>query len=370
MAILPGQSSTGNTRNLLFASGDQGAAASVNQDLAQNAAQSPSKLFSAALLDLLKRYQTLGTRRFQETQFSGQEEQSRRIFDTPSSLIGANPSLQSSVRSAASSAVQPTITGAQQGQQTFTEQIRSLGDSLTQAQEIGKFLVESEEKEAQNARDLIFKVPGAVKKLGEQERRKLEQKAGLQKGLIDLLPEEEPKLTQVDLGDRVAFVDAQGNEVKSIKKGLKPEDVTTTSEDKVQEAADSISLINELIPKTREISGVFRTGRVTGSYDKLKQLTSKLALGARKLIKGSGTVSDYEAKVLSDSTNSLGGARLSEKFIEQELKKIRGVLRSNAGENVDIKIIDPQTGQLIDEGPLNREDIADASIQGYIIEYK
>lgn len=42
----------------------------------------------------------------------GQREQIGRVFQTPSDLIGASPQLQSSVRNAAVSAVQPTIGGA------------------------------------------------------------------------------------------------------------------------------------------------------------------------------------------------------------------------------------------------------------------
>jgi len=139
------------------------------------------------------------------------------------------------------------------------------------------------------------------------------------------------------------------------------------------ETGAALQLVNELIPKSSELAGLVRTGRFTGSADKLKQLISNLSVNARKLIKGQGQVSDYEAKVLADSTNALGSGyfsgKLSEGYFEQELKKIRGVINANAGQQVSVKVTDHGSGQS-KIGNLGREDIFDAASKGFIIEYQ
>ena len=138
------------------------------------------------------------------------------------------------------------------------------------------------------------------------------------------------------------------------------------------ETGQALQLVNEILPNAKELSGLIRIGKFTGSAEKLKQLVSNLSVNARKLIKGQGQVSDYEAKVLADSTNALGqgyfSGRLSEKNFEYELKRIRGVLNSNAGMAVSVRVTDPSTGE-VKQGPLSRDDIFDAASQGYIVEY-
>lgn len=97
------------------------------------------------------------------------------------------------------------------------------------------------------------------------------------------------------------------------------------------------------------------------------QLKAQLALGARSLLKGSGAVSDYEAKVLQDSTSSLG-RNLNNADFKQALINIRGVLKTNSGQAAEVKVTDPSTGKT-KQGPLTGAEIYDAVSQGFAINY-
>lgn len=130
----------------------------------------------------------------------------------------------------------------------------------------------------------------------------------------------------------------------------------------------ALQVVNDLLPRVSSIAGVFRTGALTGDKAKLDQLISQLSLNARGLIKGSGAISDFEAQTLEKSASALSGSRLSENFIDQELRKIRGTLNANAGLSVQVRVTDPQSGQTKD-GSLDRNAIFDAASQGYQIEY-
>ena len=139
------------------------------------------------------------------------------------------------------------------------------------------------------------------------------------------------------------------------------------------ETGQALQLVNELLPRVDEISGLIRTGKFTGSNAKLQQLTSTLSLNARKLIKGTGTVSDFEARMLQETATALDSGyfsgRMSNNYIEGELKRIRGVLNANAGQQVMVKITNPNTNE-IKQGNLGRDDIFSAASQGFIIEYQ
>jgi len=151
--------------------------------------QTPSQKFSSLLADLLRRHQQLGTRPFAEQSFAGQEEQIRRTEQTPADLIGASPEIQSGVRAAQVGAVQPTVSGAQQGKQTYSEQLRSFGDALTTTRQFFTDLQTQENKKRDDARALIKDSltlfgGSAFDKANDEELTRLEKEAGLPKGYI------------------------------------------------------------------------------------------------------------------------------------------------------------------------------------------
>ena len=156
---LPYQGTGGTAiRDLQIQSGDSAAQLTQSRGQAQGVASSvpSSSQFGNALLQLLKRHQQLGTKKFQEASIRGQEEQANRISArTPSSLIGASPSVQSSVRQSAASAVQPTIEGARSNAQTLSEQINSLGSAIDSARQFASDFEASKQRQQESAQNII-----------------------------------------------------------------------------------------------------------------------------------------------------------------------------------------------------------------------
>lgn len=130
------------TRQLLANAGDPGAALSLTRGQASSVADStPATKFSLALMDLLKRYQTLGTAPMQQQGFNAQSQQNQAILNqTSPDLIGAAPGVQAGVRSGQAGVYDPTIQGAQQAGQTFSEQLRGFGSAVDAARAFAKDL--------------------------------------------------------------------------------------------------------------------------------------------------------------------------------------------------------------------------------------
>ena len=112
--------------------------------------------FGLLLMDLLRQQQQLGTRPFAEQGFNAQEEQVRRLGQqTSPELIGASPQIQQQARSAATGALEPTIKGAQEGQQTFGESIKSLGSGIESARGFLQDYETQQDKQRDDARSVI-----------------------------------------------------------------------------------------------------------------------------------------------------------------------------------------------------------------------
>jgi len=147
-------------RNLQIQSGEPAAIMQGSQQQVQNFSQpsqpSVSQQFGPLLMDLLKKHQQLGTSGFAKQGFDAQAAQNARISaEAPSSLIGASPSLQASARSASAQALEPTISGARSAQQTFSEQLGSFRDSLTEARNYLKEIQAQEEATRGRAADIV-----------------------------------------------------------------------------------------------------------------------------------------------------------------------------------------------------------------------
>jgi len=208
-----------------------------------------------------------------------------------------------------------------------------------------------------------------------------------------LLAPGEDKAPDFTLGAGQVRFDAQG---EIIAKGP-PKPVSAVAEAKAIERTEkdaaardtqisTISLINSLLgsPDLATVSGKSRfgiparlagTANVKGQLSQLKALTS---LEGRNQLKGTGTISDFEAQMLSNAANALnfaigddGRVAMSDVAVEQNLKNIRGVLLSKAGEPVTIIATDP-AGVLPSETFENvtRADIQNAALNGLIIDYQ
>jgi len=120
-----------------------------------------------------------------------------------------------------------------------------------------------------------------------------------------------------------------------------------------QTATQSLGIINNLLNTDRykSISGGMQSGSVpffgdrsaVAEYDQLQGL---LKLGVRGLMKGQGSVSDYEGKVLGQAASSL--SRLTgEAQMKEALQKVRGVIKTNNGQTTSVTVTNPENGEKI-----------------------
>jgi hypothetical protein len=141
-----------------------------------------------------------------------------------------------------------------------------------------------------------------------------------------------------------------------------------------QSASQSLGIINNLLSddKYKSITGAAQSplsyiglGAGVREYNQLK---SQLALGARSLLKGSGAVSDYEAKVLQDSTSALGRELDNDSF-KQALLTVRGVIKTNNGQVTPVQVTNPATGETVNT-ELSGAEIYQLNSEGNLITYK
>jgi len=179
------------TRDILqlgLTEGDPGAASLLASRMAKTTAEAtPINMFNLKLMDLLKQYQQLGTRPFEERALGLEEEQVERIMREAEP--GMPPRFQRYVREAEAGALEPSIAGARAGARTFAEQLRGFGDVLEQSRAIVAQMQQSEEQARRNARDLIrdaFAYLGgsAFEGMDPKELEQLEKTAGYPKGFL------------------------------------------------------------------------------------------------------------------------------------------------------------------------------------------
>lgn len=144
-------------------------------------------IFNNALMEMLKSYQTMGTRPAQEQALDLSTQQAQRGMEqaTP----GMSPGQQSAVRSASQSALTPSIQGAQQRAQTFSEQLSGFKGVLQQTQSMAQALEDQRFKIQENARKMVNDSitqfgSQAFEGVNEQELAQVEKEAGLPKGYL------------------------------------------------------------------------------------------------------------------------------------------------------------------------------------------
>jgi len=157
--------------------------------LAGTTGQTNYNKFAIALMDMMKQYQQIGTGKFLEAELKGREEQSRRALAPLSpELAGAalSPSQILGVKGAQVGAVQPTITGAQELRQTFTEQLQSLGTAMDRSLAVGTWVYNMEQADKQDARDILNSIDlNALIQRDEKAAKALLKRAGISWDLKD-----------------------------------------------------------------------------------------------------------------------------------------------------------------------------------------
>ncbi len=160
---------------------------------------------------------------------------------------------------------------------------------------------------------------------------------------------------------------------KQTEKALEKQEAETIKE---TQSIQSMSIVNDLLanPNLDSIFGYIQ-GRFSGilpeksqfALNQYDQLKAQLALGARGLLKGSGAISDYESKVLSDSTAALARRTISEESAKEALRKIRGVIKTNIGQTTEVEVIGAKESF---KAFLSGKEIFDLISEGNRIEYQ
>jgi hypothetical protein len=309
----------------------------------------------SAIRDLMARHQQLGTRAFAEQGLNAEAEQYRRLgAPTSPDLVGASPGTQSSVRGASVSALQPTISGAAEGQQTFSEQIagfKNIVDEFNQGQERLKsqaradleFIIETGGADGLEA--VLREQPDAFKMAGFDAKTIEGMIPAIRARELASLSGAGTRSTQVvDLGNgRKVLIDTQTGETIS--------DLTGSAAQGQQQSETSrgaVSLIDQLLDRNTEaiaglpnISLYFPGTDAQRTANLAKQLGGLMTLENRTLLKGSGAISDYEARTLDRASSALGidpetgRTNLSNEDFIAELNKLKmelgGTIRTDDG---------------------------------------
>ena len=163
----------------------------------------------------------------------------------------------------------------------------------------------------------------------------------------------------------------QASESEITKAGEKADAKKTAQ----SQSISNLALVNELLSMdTGKITGagqnplnfVFGLGNAE-AQNKYKELKGQLALEKRTLLKGSGAISDFEAKTLDQAASSLS-RNLSNDAFQKELKKIKGVFSTAAGLEAEVRVTS-KTGERIDS-TANRDEIEALIAEGNNVEYR
>ena len=335
---------TGNiyNNNGQMVSGDgSGASNPVNMgsNYQNNGGVSPYDAFNLLLQDSLKKAQGIDNTELLKQQRVLQREsiarsQGKGMQATEEELKFLSPSQQKSIQSAQVGAVSPDldeiayqITKSNQDRQNLMEQINS-------ARQMGNDSYERALKAQDRALD--------------QQVKALEMEK-----------------TRLEMGKIRAETTKIGSE-------------TTGTQGGSSETLDYLNLTNTLLnnPDLKRITGVLQ-GKIGGQFlgggqtglakNQFSQLKGILSLENRQKLKGSGAISDFEARTLERAASALGRNLPDAQFIEQ-IKQIRGAFATSAGLEADVLVTNPQTGEIA-PGKLDRNAIDSAISQGFMIQY-
>lgn len=149
----------------------------------------------------------------------------------------------------------------------------------------------------------------------------------------------------------------------------------------------TVALLNTLLSPTTNLNAI-AGGRIgnflTGSWRntnaqaraQVAQLKAMTSMDEREKLRGSGSVSNFEQQMLSDSANAInhaiqedGSVRMNQDTFKQELKNLRGVAVLKAGvPSASVTVTDPGTGERV-TGEIGRQELEDLHLQGYLIDF-
>jgi len=142
------------------------------------------------------------------------------------------------------------------------------------------------------------------------------------------------------------------------------------------DATGGLALVNEIInsPYLDQVFGMKNplTYWTPGSNEQLvksqrDQLIAMLSLENRSKLKGSGAISDFEAKTLEKAASALNKS-LSDSDAKRVLKQIKGAFATSAGLEASVKVTSPN-GETI-SATATRDEINQLIAEGNTVEYQ
>jgi hypothetical protein len=174
----------------------------------------------------------------------------------------------------------------------------------------------------------------AVQRLASED----ELRGGVRPYQAPKAPSAPRQLRQVDLGDRIGFVDDGGNVVREIPKGQRPGAGESADPAKAQERTGEVKALATELLKDPSLGAVFGPlqGRMPtlrgGTADaeaKIDRLQSLLTLDNLGLMKG--VLSDTDIKILQRAATVLSNRTISDGQARAELQRISGAGASTVG---------------------------------------
>ncbi len=178
-----------------------------------------------------------------------------------------------------------------------------------------------------------------------------------------------------------ALASAASSRANALKIASEIQQANSVGDTKKSEALSGLQLVNTIIDsgKLSKITGYSRS--LTGKWldtaevrGQVKQLLAILTLENRQKLKGQGTITDYEQKILENASNAFASAldpksgtiALTEEQLERQLNQVRGVFQNAAGLPANVVV---QKGNAKEVVKATRQQIEQMIADGYSVEY-
>ena len=205
------------------------------------------------------------------------------------------------------------------------------------------------------------------------------------------------------LGQGQVRFDAQGNVIAQVAPKVSDAAVTAAIERDEKDAAaqatrvNTVGLVSSILAddNLNNIVGGFLTRKVSTAESgalrsQMLQLRGLTAIGAREKLKGSGTISDGEQRMLEQSVNSINGAIQDDGTVDmnhddfvQQLKNLQGFVSLTAGAGGTVIITDPAPNgesflyEVVPDGvepetenQLTRKDLDNVTLNKFLIDFQ
>lgn len=374
-------------------------------------------IFNNALMEMLKKYQSLGTKPMQQQALDLSTQQAERGM--AEATPGMSPTQQNLIRSSSMQALNPSIQGAEDTSRTFSEQLGGFSSVLDQVKSFGESMQKIEQQKKSEAIGLVDKIlrEGTSSDLEALLRSNPEllkmagYKADLFSSLIDSRKKSESAMQQQEQMKTQQEKQLYDLSVALKKKELNkpyyaPKTSTPPSQkivtingksyiqnpdgsysepnilgggnvtpEKVETAQKALALAEKLGAEAPGFAGAvgFKglIGSVTGAipgtpeadfttdYNSLKSLLTLENMGLMK-----GVLSDSDIKILQQAATALDTKMSEAKFIST-LNEVKNTLRnavSGSGQVKEETVIVSKDGQ---DYTLPKSELQDALNQGY-----